>query len=1072
MWPHSRNLGSIKRIVWALLLLISTQVLVAMLPVISMTGSIANFVPLHTVLETFAIVISMLVFAVGWSSYRAGRSISPVFLACIFLGVGLIDLMHVLSYPGMPDFISPNNPDKTINFWLAARLLNALGLLALVLIPWRQQHPRSLRWWMLGSVIGLVGLVSWIGIFHQAWLPTMYETGSGLTPFKVGFEYLLAALFILTALGFLYKLRSAKPYLDLFAAACIMAMSEVFFTWYNNFTDIYNLLGHIYKVIAYVYIYRSIFLASVHAPYEQLSESRNLLQTVIDTLPMRVFWKNSEFRLMGCNTAFAQDLGLNNPQDAFGKKEHELLPIDRVTAYQREDLRVMSSGIPEAALRKTSLRFGEEEKWLRSSKLPLLNAKKETIGVLGMYEDVTEQVGTNEKLYLYQSLVEYSADPIAILDPFHHFRIVYANKAACEHFNTTLETLLNTHAWDWDPIYDPVKLEHFWRRLKGRKNILLQSSHRKSTGEVVPVEISASYLQHDERELMVAYVRDITKRKEIEESMKLASLVYQSSSEAMAVTNLEGIILDINPAFTEVTGYSREEVLGKNASILSSDRQDDAFYQAMWQSINTTGTWQGEIWNKRKNGEIYAEWLSINTIYDENGLPYRRVELFSDITKRKESEQIIWHQANFDPLTGLPNRNMFQDRLDQEIKKATRTGQPLALMFLDLDRFKDINDTLGHAMGDELLKETAHRISACVRATDTVARLGGDEFTVILGELEDTGGIERISRKILESLAEPFHLGEDVVYITVSIGLTFYPEDAENIPTLLKNADQAMYAAKSQGRNRYNYFTASMQEAAQTRMRLVSDMRTALMENQFRLHYQPVVELATGHIHKAEALIRWLHPVLGLVSPVQFIPVAEETGMINEIGDWVFREAAKQAAEWRAAHDSQFQISINKSPVQFQHGGTTLSLWIEHLQQLGLPGQGIVVEITEGLLLDASPAVSNQLLEMREAGIQVAIDDFGTGYSSLAYLKRFDIDYVKIDRSFVRNMATNPSDVILCEAIIVMAHKLGMQVIAEGVETDAQRQLLLAAGCDYGQGFLFSQAVTAEEFELLLKKGL
>ena len=1072
MWANSSDRSSLKRVGGVLLFLMFVQVIASYLPVTHMAEGISGYVPLHTILESFAIFISVLVFVIGWSTYQQVRSLSGVFLACIFLGIGLCDLMHVLTYPGMPDFITENNTNKTINFWLAARLLNALGLLALVAISWPHSHPPQLRWWMLGGVLSLVSLVSWVCIFHQPWMPAMFEEGKGLTPIKVGIEYALTSMFLLAAMGFVYRMKSAKPYYsrDLFAAASIMAMSEIYFTWYTELTDLYSLLGHIYKVIAYIFIYKSIFIASVHNPYEKLSESKNLLQTVIDTLPMRVFWKDKEQRFLGCNTAFAREMGFTSPQEIIGQTEADLLPAKRAEAYHHEDRKVMESGIAESALHKTNLHNQEGARWLRSAKIPLLDTHKETMGVLGVYEDVTAQVATDEKLYLFQSLVESSADPITLIDPKQDFRIVYANKAACRHFGANPEILLNSHVWEWDPGHDPTKLEYFWRSLRAQKNLLFQSLHRKVSGEIVPVEISTSYLKHNDQELVTAYFRDISQRKQIEESMKLASLVYQSSSEAMAVTDAEGNILDINPAFTEVTGYTREDVIGKNANILHSGRQDDNFYQTMWQSINTSGTWQGEIWNKRKTGEIYAEWLTINTIYDEAGLPYRRVELFSDITRRKESEQIIWHQANFDILTGLPNRNMFHDRLDQEIKKSKRSSMALAVMFLDLDRFKDINDTLGHAMGDELLKETAHRISNCVRASDTVARLGGDEFTVILSELEDQASIEQISGKILQKLAEPFHLGEDVVYITVSIGLTFYPDDAEDIDALLKNADQAMYAAKSAGRNRYNYFTASMQEAAQTRMRLVTDLRAALSGNQFQLFYQPIVEMESGKIYKAEALIRWLHPERGLVSPVQFIPVAEETGLINEIGDWVFYEAANKVAEWRTTYNSRFQVSINKSPVQFQRGGTEHGLWITHLKKLGLPGGSIAVEITEGLLLDASPAISNQLLELREAGIQVAIDDFGTGYSSLAYLKRFDIDYVKIDRSFVRSIATRANDMVLCEAIIVMAHKLGMKVIAEGVETHEQHQLLLAAGCDYAQGFLFSQPVEAEQFEKLLRE--
>jgi diguanylate cyclase (GGDEF)-like protein/PAS domain S-box-containing protein len=451
-----------------------------------------------------------------------------------------------------------------------------------------------------------------------------------------------------------------------------------------------------------------------------------------------------------------------------------------------------------------------------------------------------------------------------------------------------------------------------------------------------------------------------------------------------------------------------------------------------------------------------------------DGKPLRMIGTHTDISERKQSEAQVFRLAHYDLITNLPNRVLFIDRLEQEIKKSHRTRLPITLMFLDLDRFKEVNDTLGHDIGDLLLKEAAHRLQSCVRDTDTVARLGGDEFTIILGELDDLGSAERVAQDILRKLAEPFHLGGEVVYISVSIGITLYPEDATDVDILLKNADQAMYAAKDQGRNCYHYFTPSMQEAAQARMRLASDLRIALAADQFRLYYQPIVELATGSIHKAEALIRWQHPIYGLVSPVDFIPIAEDTGMIIDIGDWVFRKAAHQVALWRVSHHAAFQISVNTSPVQYNNKGNIHEKWVDHLQSLGLPGQSIAVEITEGLLLEAGTTVINQLLEFRDAGIQVAIDDFGTGYSSLAYLRKFDIDYVKIDQSFIGNLKPGSSDMVLCEAIIIMAHKLGMKVIAEGVETEEQRYLLAAAGCDYGQGYLFSRPVQAAEFEQLI----
>ncbi|NDP47970.1 MAG: EAL domain-containing protein [Sulfuriferula multivorans] len=565
-----------------------------------------------------------------------------------------------------------------------------------------------------------------------------------------------------------------------------------------------------------------------------------------------------------------------------------------------------------------------------------------------------------------------------------------------------------------------------------------------------------------------ALQQELNARKRAEESLRLAAMVYENTSEGMLVTDSDNHIVAVNPAFTRITGYELNDVLGKDPSMFSSGRHGPDFYQTMWDTLDRKGQWQGEVWDRRKDGEIHAKYLTINTILNTDGSVYRRVALFLDITEKKQSEEVIWHQANFDALTQRPNRSMFHGRLDQEIHKAQRSHLTLALLFIDLDLFKEINDTLGHHIGDLLLVEAAQRITACVREVDMVARLGGDEFTVILPELHEHISVERVAANILQKLAEPYHLGDEVIHVTGSIGITLYPRDAADTEGLLKNADQALYVAKNMGRNRFSYFTQDLQEAAHTRLRLITDLREAIASHQFSVHYQPIVDLVTGEVHKAEALIRWQHPKRGLVSPAEFIPLAEETGLIVPIGDWVFREAARQAQRLRSLHYPAFQISVNKSPKQFRESDASITAWFDYLNELGLPGDSITIEITEGLLLNAVTDVTSKLALYRKAGIQIAIDDFGTGYSSLSYLKRFHIDYLKIDQSFVREIEADPNDLALSQAIIVMAHALGIKVIAEGVETANQLKLLTDAGCDYAQGFFFSKAIPADQFEALL----
>ncbi len=556
-------------------------------------------------------------------------------------------------------------------------------------------------------------------------------------------------------------------------------------------------------------------------------------------------------------------------------------------------------------------------------------------------------------------------------------------------------------------------------------------------------------------------------QQKMNEQLYLSSKVFENSPEAIMIADKNRVIISINKALNIITGFSAEEVVGKPTSIVTSIRHSTKFFQKIWLSVKQSGHWQGEVWNRHKYGREYPAWLTITSVPNNNGSSCYYLINFSNITDKKKSDEIIWRQANHDSLTGLPNRNMFYDRLSHDIKNVSRAGTLLAVLFIDLDRFKEINDSFGHSVGDALLIEAAKRLNGCVRETDTVARLGGDEFTIILNGLTDQNCAERIIQLILLELTKPFYLNAKLAYVTASIGVTFFPADASSVEILMKNADQAMYAAKSNGRNCCSYFTSSMRKATEIRSRIAYELRHALREQHLFLMYQPIVDLTTGYIHKAEALIRWQHPERGTIHPIEFISIAEESNLITEIGDWVFKQAVNQVAAWQANYNTNFQISINKSPKQFI---SKMSDWVNHLREKKLDGQSIIVEITENLLLDIHELVVKQLLSFRDAGVQVAIDDFGTGYSSLSYLKKFDIDYLKIDQSFISNLDSKSNDRILCEAVITMAHRLGMKVVAEGVETDSQKQLLIAMGCDYGQGYFFSKPLSVENFEALLQQ--
>jgi len=555
-----------------------------------------------------------------------------------------------------------------------------------------------------------------------------------------------------------------------------------------------------------------------------------------------------------------------------------------------------------------------------------------------------------------------------------------------------------------------------------------------------------------------------------EEHTRLFDAVLSSSPDFTGIFDVEGRFIYANRAMTSLYKTSLSELVGKNLFELGVSNAPE-IQKLLQQVIDTGAACRREIPYTSPSGKnLIFEYSFIPIMKDEKNVE-AVAEMARDITERKSSEDKLSKSANYDVLTGLPNRSLFLDQLKREVRRSSRNSLRIALFFLDIDGFKEVNDRLGHTAGDQLLQQAAQRISACVRYTDTVARLGGDEFIVILTDIKKSSHVEITAQKILEELATPFRILEEKVQISGSIGITLFPQDATSPDDLIKNADQAMYSAKEGGRNRYRYFTLPMQQAAENRMRLIDDLRVALKQKQLRVYYQPIVELATGRIVKAEALVRWQHPVRGLVSPAEFVPLAEDAGMIVEIGDWVFRQAAQQVKRVRELHDPRFQMSLNKSPVQFHKDSTLYKTWTDYLQELGLSGDSIAIEIAESLLTDADSLIQEKLSAFHNAGIQLSLDDFGTGSSSIANLKKFHIDYLKIDQCFVHMGATDSDELALCKAIIVMAHMLGIKVTAEGVETVEQKDWLKTAGCDNAQGFLFSEPVSSRAFEKLLNMG-
>lgn len=522
----------------------------------------------------------------------------------------------------------------------------------------------------------------------------------------------------------------------------------------------------------------------------------------------------------------------------------------------------------------------------------------------------------------------------------------------------------------------------------------------------------------------------------------------------------------VNPMMASLLGYQIEDMLGQPLTDFT-DAEGRALIERDLALRHQGVAERHEFRFVHKDGKGVWTSLATNPIFNSHGQYVGALALVSDIGERRHAVQQEWQQVNFDPLTNLPNRPMFMDRLAQELKKAERRGEVVALLLIDIDHFREANLRHGHAVGDALLVEASRRIGACVRGTDTLARVGGDEFAVAVCGLDHAGNVERIAQAIIGALGRVFEVSGLSVYVSASIGIALYPPDAASVAGLLTSAGRAIAAAKARGRNCFTYARPDLQQAALARQSMAADLRIAIADQQFEVYYQPIVTLATGAVHKAEALLRWHHPTRGLLAPAEFIPFAESSGQIVEIGNWVFRQVAEQARLWQHSIARNFQISLNKSPVQFRRDVGTYLSSLACLQELKLPPNSIVIDINESVLTDGAGSVVEILRKYREMGVQVALDDFGTGLSSLSQLTRFAIDFVKIDQSFVANLEDDGGDLALCEAIIVMAHKLGMQVVAEGVETKVQRALLVDAGCDYAQGYVFAHPMTADELEML-----
>lgn len=933
-------------------ILVFSMALASQLPPISLhadSGTRADHaLVVHTVLEMFSIIVSVLVVIVSWQRLDALQSSDSNLLVCGFSLVAGLDMLHMLSYQGMPMLVTESSPSKAIFFWLAGRFFE-LSTVVLLAANLRLPGPRH-RWFAL-ALLATAGF-AYVGIYHLNLLPETFVPGAGVTRFKALCEYALCAGNLATAVWlWRHALRDPKGQSIHFALACFaMSVGGLAFSRYVTPSDFMNMLGHIYKVVAYGFVFWAAFVAGLRQPYEKLALS------------------------------------------------------ERQLASRQRELETLLSNVPVGVMRID-----------RDSRFRYVNSTLERI-------------------------THISADRL---------------------LGKRMPDTGLSHVWN---------LTHasFAQAMQGRQADL-DCQFNGANG--LPLHWSVSVVpERDDAGLtdtVLAIVTDVTDRtrarSKLQESQnEIADLKAALDAHAIvAVTNARGVITRVNDKFCEISRYCRDELIGQTHQLINSGFHPQEFFSEIWHSISLGLVWNGEICNRGKDRSLYWVFTTIVPFLDKHGVPVQYIAISADITKRKKAEQEVQRMALHDSLTGLPNRRLMHDRLRQAVAHATRDRGHGALLMLDLDNFKEINDTLGHAHGDELLRQVAERLNKLVRQSDTVARLGGDEFIVILTDLgaDPDSAIQHagdLSERIRIALGESFTLFGHAVPMSSSIGVVMFQCDEDS--ELLKQADMALYKAKEAGRNRVRFFDPSLQADINARSELMRDLRQAQHSGELRLYYQPVVD-AEQRIVGVEALLRWLHPVRGMVSPADFIPIAEQTGLISPLGQWVLESACTQLRAW--AEDDvrkEWTLAVNVSARQF-HEPEFVAQVKRALSGSGANPHRLRLELTESMLHSDLTETGSKMTALRSLGVRFSLDDFGTGYSSLSYLSKLPLDQLKIDKSFVSDVLTNENDAAIARTILSLANILDLNVVAEGVETTEQFLFLKRHGCQAFQGYLFSRPV-------------
>ena len=1059
-------------------------------PLRALQGADVMPLPLHIFAETFSIVVAMLVFGVAWNAFSMERPGSIMILACAFLAVGLIDFAHMLSFNGMPDFVTPASREKGINFWLAARFIAALAMLIAALRPWQPLSDPHIRHWLLAASLAVTALVYWLGLsYQQAWPRTFIE-GQGLTPFKVAAEYAVIAILLVPAVLCYIKAKQPQPYdaASLFAAAVISILSELSFTLYTEVTDIFNLLGHAYKIVAYAFIYRAVFVGSVREPFQRLEtelaerkrkeealrESEEKFRVIVSSANDAVVMIDAEGKVEFWSAAAERIFGYP-AADAIGKPLHHLIVPERFRADAgRGFARFQESGegpVIGKTLELTALRKdGSEFSAQHSISAVKMGGRWHAIGIIA---DNTEHKQAEQALrdseQRFRSLFEAASDMIHLIDPQG---VILQTNPATLHISGYAESEVVGHALR--EFFTPASQQVFDEQFP----ILLERGTNRQEvdfvtkdGTVYTIDCQASAVRDAQGAIrfIVVYQRDVTERKRAEEKLRLDAKVFENSAEGILITDTRENILTVNRAFTAITGFSPAEVIGKTPGMVFSGLPGtEEIMRAIGEALAVEGHWAGEVPQRRMNGEIFPCWLDVSVVKDREGKVTNVISMLSDISARREAEERILRLSQFDALTGLPNRLLLEDRLGQAIALAARYRKHAALLFINLDHFSSVNETLGFAVGDQVLIAVAKRLLDAVTRETTVARLSADNFMAVIGGVEQASSLSATANAILLAIAEPMAIAGHDIHLTASIGISLYPDDGEDGGVLMSNASTALNRAQEGARGGYQFYKPEMNARVMEVMALADGLHHALEREEMVLFYQPQLDLNSGEIIGMEALLRWLHPDRGQLAPDAFMAVAEEAGLIEPIGRWVLRQACRQAKAWQEAGFPFLHMAVNLSTFQSRRESVPETV-AAALAESGLPARFLELEMTESFIVEKSGEAGDVLSQLKELGVRLVVDRFGSGYSSLNDLRLIALDKLKIDQSFIRDITRNKADAAIVQAIIVLGHSLKFDVIAVGVETEAQLHYLRSIFCDGVQGVYFSPPLAADAALKLLQ---